>query len=207
MWKLSRVSRYLLVAIMAIFSAIFLSGCSSDKIVGNYVDYHKAPGMMGFHSFDKIKVLKIEKNGDAYLVKEITYSYKVKDSSTPKDSNGFVTDNFDYTFISEESKPQSATLKDNILTTSKGFKITFVEKDDSLLYSDDTFKRITDEKKLTSYKEEMQSRIKETLEKNYADTEKRQQDPQWRAMNKIFALKKLGKITFIDKDTFDEAVK
>ncbi len=172
-----KLIRYFIVTIMSIVSIAFLAGCSSDsKIVGTYVNYEKAP-RLGAGYADDLNVIKIEKNGDGYILKKMTYMFDNNRKYLKKEDVVL-------TFIKNTSSSHPATIKDNSIS-SNGVDYAYVEKDDSLVSGKNKYIRVKDIKELEKYKTEMMTHYKDEFAKD----------------------QRVSSLSFKDRDSLEEAFK
>ncbi|PWM76977.1 MAG: hypothetical protein DBY32_09095 [Phascolarctobacterium sp.] len=150
----------ILTASVMLIAALAIAGCGGgDKFAGNWVSTKNST----FSKFDgsDYRQLKIEKNGDSYLLTETNNHYNLKEKKIG--NKGFLPI-FDATFVWETKKPTqtSAKLRDeNTLVvdgTMNMATITYVEKDGTLLVGKQVYSK-EKEGNMQKFKEEEQKRL------------------------------------------------
>lgn len=150
----------ILTASVMLIAMLVISGCGGgDNFEGKWVTTKNS----SFSKFDgsDYKQLTIEKNGDSYLLTEVTSSYNLKEKKIG--NKGFLPI-FDATFVWETKKPAQISAKadgDNRLAIDTMFgkmTVTYVEKDGTLLIGKEVYTKEKDGD-MQKFKEEEQKRL------------------------------------------------
>lgn len=151
----------LLVVLMMFICALAVTGCGGDKFAGDWITIQK--NMAFKFGGNYYRQIKIEKNGDNYVIKEIVSSYDLK--KTQKGGT-FFNPIYDGNFVWEKEKEKQYTAKpdgENRLVldgTLSMVTVTYVEKDGTLLINNQVY---TKEKSssLDDFKKSEQKRLQE----------------------------------------------
>lgn len=150
----------ILTASVMLIAMLVISGCGGgDKFEGNWVTQQRNMGVKFGGNY--YKQLKIEKNGDSYLLTEVQNSYSLKKNKIG--SKGFLPI-FDATFVWETRKPAQISAKadgDNrlVIDGMMGMMtVTYVEKDGTLLIGKEVYTKEKDGD-MQKFKEEEQKRL------------------------------------------------
>lgn len=105
--------------------AVFVSGCGTDKYIGNWVGIERPNDPTS-----PIMQISIEKNGNNYLVKMTEGRYHGTKLSLLENGDR------EFTWQTQEVRNKSAVLKnDKLYIDGAVDTFTFIEKDNTLLYS------------------------------------------------------------------------
>ena len=150
----------ILTASVMLIAMLVISGCGGgDKFEGNWVTQQR--NMAVKFGGNYYKQLKIEKNGDSYLLTEVQNSYSLKKNKIG--SKGFLPI-IDATFVWEAKKPAQISAKadgDNrlVIDGMMGMMtVTYVEKDGTLLIGKEVYTKEKDGD-MQKFKEEEQKRL------------------------------------------------
>lgn len=154
----------LFLASIMLLCALVISGCGGgDKFTGSWVSISPSP----LEAFDghTYRQFKIEKNGDtAYIITEVDNGYRLKLKRIKgNDFWGNKISDFNFYWVVEPPKKQTATLQGNKLVvdgTANKLFFTYVEKDGTLLCSDQQLLRKEQKDSMTVFKTEEQKRLK-----------------------------------------------
>lgn len=207
---MKKMLKAFIISVLTILSAIAFAGCGNDSFQGTWMN--KDPK-------DYIYTINIEKNGEGYLVRTGSYHYdlygahkQINEAEEPKspELSDYAVDMegskmqataykafvklYDFTpvFKKEISEKMPASLKDKTLTitTLPNAPITYVEKDDTLLYDGETYVKVKSEKDLEEAKKKIEEGTKENIEK------------EMEYLNRSHS-SKLNKVTFESRDSFE----
>lgn len=177
--------RVILVGLLTVVLSMLLTGCGGDNFQGTWIT--KDPKQT-------IHVLKIEKNGDNYLVQNTSYWYDIGAGKLVNNAIGDQTHLYDYdvTLTKAVGDKKTATLNKESLVIGPQDIITYIEKDGSLLSDNETFVKLTDNKQLQEAKEKIKSNAEKTVQKREKNT---------------MVKTKINKINFIEDVTLDSGSK
>lgn len=162
---MGKIFKLVMFSLMLI-AAFAISGCGGDKFAGDWVTTQK--NMAFKFGGDYYKQLKIEKNGDSYIIKEIISSYDLK--KTKNGGKGFnVT--YDGNFVWEKDKERQIAAKpqgDNQLVVNGAFgaiAITYVEKEGTLLIGKEVYTKEKSDS-MNEFKKAEQARLQKMYDDN-----------------------------------------
>lgn len=153
----------LVFATVMLLCALSISGCGGgDKFAGNWVAINPAPA----NSFEgsTYRQFKIEKNGDtAYIITQVDNGYRLHLKRIKgNDFWGNKISDFNFQWVVEPPQKHTATLQGNKLVvdgSATGQTFTYVEKDGSLLCSDQQILRKEGKEAMTAFKNDEQKRL------------------------------------------------
>lgn len=166
---MNKMLKILLASVMLI-AMLAISGCGGeDKFEGNWVTIEKNRAI--HFDGDYFKQLKVEKNGDSYLLTKTYNKYDLKE-----DRHGInrVFSPYDGIFVWEADKPEQNSAKADgknhlIIDGSLGMlAVVYIEKDDVLLINEQVYHR-EKEGEMQQFKEAEQKRLQAMYEAGDVD--------------------------------------
>lgn len=154
-------------ASVMLVAMLVISGCGGgDKFAGNWVTQEKNMGVEFGGNY--YKQLKIEQNGDAYLLTETHNQYKLQ--KTKNGGRGLMS-TYDGTFVWKTDAPEKYSAKANgentlVINGSMGMMtVTYVEKDGTLLIGKQVYTKEKDGD-MQKFKEAEQKRLQALYDAN-----------------------------------------